>query len=98
MYDGEGIDLKVFHCEGCNACHAGGVENFFHCETCILCFPIETKESHRCEIKNNLEGECSICLKSMIDSNLQVVTLDACSHAFHNVCLDEYIHMEIKAQ
>ncbi len=83
LYDDNGIDKDIFHCDGCKMCRIGNGQEYFHCDNCNTCINILNKDTHKCQ---NLKDEyCPVCSEIMSTSREQILQLK-CSHWIHIKC------------
>jgi RING finger/CHY zinc finger protein 1 len=86
LFDDDGINKKLYHCDKCGICRIGPEENYYHCDDCNMCRGIECKELHKC---TDLTDEvCPICSDLLHNSRNPITSLK-CGHWIHIECLDE---------
>ncbi|KAL8271353.1 hypothetical protein Esti_004687 [Eimeria stiedai] len=85
FWDDQGQRKKVYHCDECGICRAGGREKFFHCATCGSCYPKQLQNKHKC-LENAMRRQCPVCLEDMFSSLRQSQVL-MCGHTIHSDCL-----------
>ena len=93
LFDDEGPQKQVFHCDGCGICRVGGRENNFHCEVCECCLPTHLKNDHKCT-SGKLKQDCAVCLDNMQNSVKSSILL-RCGHAMHSECFQGYVKTNI---
>ncbi|EAK88364.1 PGPD14 protein with at least one predicted RING finger, possible plant origin [Cryptosporidium parvum Iowa II] len=85
LWDDNGIEKNVFHCDECGICRVGGQESYFHCKVCCMCYPLSIKETHKC-IENSCRRPCPLCLEDLFYS-IKTVSILNCGHTIHEDCL-----------
>jgi len=85
FWDNKASEKKIFHCEKCGICRAGGRDKFFHCDTCSGCFANDTQSTHVC-VENSMRTRCPICLDELLASDRSITNL-RCGHLMHQSCL-----------
>jgi RING finger/CHY zinc finger protein 1 len=84
-------DKQQFHCEKCNICRVGGVDNYNHCDTCNMCIIKDIQ--HVCvPVKDSL---CPVCQDDLFTS-VTLVTSMKCGHYIHKECLLELMETTYK--
>ncbi|ETV99927.1 hypothetical protein, variant 2 [Aphanomyces invadans] len=84
LFDHQGLEKGIFHCDQCGICRVGGRANYFHCDRCVGCFPISTQSSHKC-VSEAMLKECCICLEDMFNSR-ESPSILGCGHLLHTAC------------
>ncbi|CAI2378624.1 unnamed protein product [Moneuplotes crassus] len=87
LYDEEGEEKELYHCDDCKICRQGGGDNSYHCQGCDICLPISMRDEHQCTNFRNVQ--CPICFEdffSIRDSGCRL----KCGHLLHSECFDEY--------
>lgn len=85
LWDDDGEEKQIFHCDRCGICRMGGRENYFHCDTCGTCYPNEIRDTHTC-VENAMHQNCPVCIQDLFKSTLPVTILQ-CGHTIHQDCL-----------
>jgi RING finger/CHY zinc finger protein 1 len=89
LYDDNGEEKGIWHCDFCGICRVGGQDNFFHCKTCNSCLSNKNKETHHC-LPDILNNNCPFCLDDMFSSRDAAVSLK-CGHYMHSECHKTFI-------
>jgi len=84
LFDDEGDEKGIWHCDSCGICRIGGKDNFFHCDICKSCLSINNKENHKC-LPDILNNDCPFCLEDMFNSRDAATPLK-CGHYLHSNC------------
>ena len=87
LYDD--LSKKIYHCEGCNICRRGPMEDFFHCYGCEACLAISQRDSHTC-VAGVTKRNCVICQENLFYSRKTSIAMK-CGHYIHNTCLNDMI-------
>lgn len=80
---------KSFHCENCQMCYRGKRKHYIHCYNCDICIPRTKWNMHNCEIINNQDTDCPICLENLYKFKRTNITLP-CGHTIHQKCYSIY--------
>lgn len=88
----EGIEIQVYHCEGCGICNKGSSSNIKHCYDCGICW--NTANTHICP-KDVKMLQCSICLENVYQSVDGFIALK-CQHTAHQTCLLKLLEHDVK--
>lgn len=92
LYDDDGLEKQLFHCDDCGICRQGGKETAFHCKNCDICLPLSAKDDHVCT--NYREAVCAICMEGFYNVRDGGCLL-ACGHLIHGDCFDQYFTNKI---
>jgi RING finger/CHY zinc finger protein 1 len=84
LFDDEGEQKEIFHCEGCGICRVGGKEPFFHCDTCKTCYNVSLRDNHKC-VDGSMHHNCPVCQDFLFDSR-EACHIMVCGHTIHNAC------------
>ncbi|KDO33898.1 hypothetical protein SPRG_01778 [Saprolegnia parasitica CBS 223.65] len=87
LFDDEGDEKGIFHCNDCGICRVGGRDKFFHCMTCGGCYAQDRRDKHVC-INQAMRQECCICYESLFEARESPSVLP-CGHVLHGACYDE---------
>ena len=86
-------NIDMFHCDKCNICYLGSIEEFKHCSKCKCCIDMTYYKSHKC-IKNRLKNNCSICMESL--TNGELIKALKCGHVLHQECYESLLDNDEK--
>ena len=81
----------IWHCDDCDLCNKGDIDEYVHCHECGYCVRKESIEKnthiHRSQLLDEL---CCVCNEKIFKQSIPAFTA-LCSHSIHHTCLNKML-------